>query len=94
MHLAEELDGYAGLGGFAQAEQIRLWKEYIDWEKSNPQRLDGNTVAQRVSLAYEQALMPLMHCPEVGLLFSLKSRIYPEQACNSPMGRATPLVTI
>lgn len=56
-----------GLGGFAQAEQIKLWKEYIAWEKSNPQRLDGNTVAQRVSLAYEQALMPLMHCPEVSL---------------------------
>ena len=57
----------AGLGGWAQAEQIRLWKEYIAWEKSNPQRLDGPAVAQRVSLAYEQALMPLMHCPEVGL---------------------------
>ena len=53
-----------GLGGWQQAEQVRLWKEYIAWEKSNPQRLDGPAVAQRVSLAYEQALMPLMHCPE------------------------------
>lgn len=64
---AELQDSFSGLGGHAQAEQIRLWKEYIEWEKSNPQRLDGPAVAQRVSLAYEQALMPLMHCPEVGL---------------------------
>ena len=55
----------AGVGGWQQAEQIKQWKEYIEWEKSNPQRLDGPAVAQRVNLAYEQALMPLMHCPEV-----------------------------
>lgn len=48
-----------------QQEQARLWKEYINWEKSNPQRLDNASVAQRVTLAYDQALMPLMHYPEV-----------------------------
>ena len=54
----------AGVGGPAQLEQARLWKEYIGWERSNPQRLDAPSLAQRVSLAYDQALMPLMHFPE------------------------------
>ena len=49
---------------------MRLWKEYIEWEKSNPQRLDGPSVAQRVSLAFDQALMPLLHYPEVSSLCS------------------------
>ena len=55
----------AGKGGRLQEQQVRLWKEYIEWEKSNPQRLDGPNVAQRVSLAFDQALMPLLHYPEV-----------------------------
>ena len=60
----------AGKGGRLQEQQVRLWKEYIEWEKSNPQRLDGPSVAQRVSLAFDQALMPLLHYPEVSSLCS------------------------
>lgn len=56
-----------GTGGWQQQEQVRLWKEYIAWEMSNPQRLDSATLAQRVNLAFEQALMPLMHYPEASL---------------------------
>ena len=41
------------------------WKAYIEWEQRNPQRLEGAALAQRVALAYDQALMPLMHYPEV-----------------------------
>lgn len=44
---------------------MRMWKEYIAWEKSNPQMMEGPAVAQRVSLAFEQATMPLMQYPEV-----------------------------
>ena len=42
-----------------------MWRDYISWERSNPQRLEGPVLAQRVSLAYEQALMPLHRFPEV-----------------------------
>lgn len=55
----------AGKGGWQQQEQARLWKEYIAWEKSNPQRIDSTSLSQRVNLAYEQALMPMLHYPEV-----------------------------
>lgn len=44
---------------------MRMWKQYIAWEKSNPQMMDVPAVAQRVSLAYEQAIMPLTQYPEV-----------------------------
>lgn len=41
------------------------WKEYIDWERSNPQSLDGPALTARISLAYDQSLMYLLHYPEV-----------------------------
>ena len=55
---------HKGKGGWAQQEQAKLWKEFIAWEKSNPQRMDNAALSQRVNLAYEQALMPLSHYPE------------------------------
>ena len=41
------------------------WKDYIDWERSNPQSLDGPALTARISLAYDQSLMHLLHYPEV-----------------------------
>ncbi len=51
--------------GRTPGAQAAAWRAYIGWERSNPQRLDGAALAARVSLAYEQALMPLYHHPEV-----------------------------
>ena len=56
--------------------QARLWRAYIAWEKTNPQRLQANAEAgetihpqltARVALAYEQALMSLVHFPDMWL---------------------------
>lgn len=63
--------GLVGQGGWRQQQQAVWWKEYIAWERSNPQRLDKTAHSQRVTLAYEQALIPLMHYPEVPSLPSL-----------------------
>ncbi|EIE19849.1 Suf-domain-containing protein, partial [Coccomyxa subellipsoidea C-169] len=60
----------AGMGGLAQASQASAWRDYIMWERQNGQRLDGPLLATRVALAYEQALMPLRHFPEVWLEFA------------------------
>ena len=55
--------------GKTPGAQAAAWRAYIGWERSNPQRLDGPALAARVSLAYEQALMPLYHHPEVRRAF-------------------------
>ena len=46
-------------------EQVKLWKGFLEYERSNPQRLDATALTQRVELAYMQALMCLLHVPEV-----------------------------
>ena len=47
-----------------QAEQTSVWQAMIEWEKSNPQGLEAPALAVRVALAYDQALMNLLHYPE------------------------------
>ena len=59
--------------GGTPTAQAAAWRAYIGWERNNPQRLDGPALAARVSLAYEQALMPLYHHPEVGV-YQFRSR--------------------
>ncbi|KAK9838494.1 hypothetical protein WJX81_002771 [Elliptochloris bilobata] len=54
-----------GKGGAAQAAQAAAWQRYLAWERSNVQHLDGPALAARVMLAYDQALGPLVHFPEV-----------------------------
>lgn len=54
-----------GKGGYHQLEQVKLWKGFLEYERSNPQRLDATALTQRVELAYMQALMCLLHFPEV-----------------------------
>lgn len=55
----------AGKGGHHQLEQVKLWKGFLEYERSNPQRLDATALTQRVELAFMQALMCLLHFPEV-----------------------------
>jgi hypothetical protein len=44
---------------------VRQWKGFIEYERSNMQRLDAAALVARVELAYIQALMCLVHFPEV-----------------------------
>lgn len=55
----------AGKGGPGQLEQLKLWKAFLEYERSNPQRLEPAALNKRVELAYMQALMCLLHFPEV-----------------------------
>ena len=54
-----------GQGGFAQQQMHEAWQAYLDFEMRNPQRLEAAALAARVLHAYEQALMVLLHYPEV-----------------------------
>ena len=58
-----------GKGGAFQQKQAQAWRELLDWEKSNPQRMDGPALSARVSLAYDEAVTVLMHYPDVGPFF-------------------------
>ncbi|MEW5309147.1 MAG: hypothetical protein WDW38_001054 [Sanguina aurantia] len=56
-----------GVGGLLQEQQSLLWRDYVAWEASNVQRLEGAALSERVSLAYDQCLLPQVHFPEVWL---------------------------
>ena len=45
--------------------QISLWKRLLDYEKSNPQKLEGNGAYSRMVFTYKQCLMCLYYCPEI-----------------------------
>jgi hypothetical protein len=46
--------------------QAQALRDYLDFELTNPQRLEAAPLAQRIKLAYDQALMHLRYYPEVG----------------------------
>ncbi|XP_016431164.1 cleavage stimulation factor subunit 3-like [Sinocyclocheilus rhinocerous] len=49
-----------------EAQQVGMWKKYIQWEKSNPLRTEDQTlITKRVMFAYEQCLLVLGHHPDV-----------------------------
>ncbi|XP_057688471.1 cleavage stimulation factor subunit 3 [Corythoichthys intestinalis] len=49
-----------------EAQQVDMWKKYIQWEKSNPLRTEDQTlITKRVMFAYEQCLLVLGHHPDV-----------------------------
>lgn len=58
-----------GAAGYEQQQLAVAWRAYLAWECSNPQKLSGPELAARVSLAYDQALMPLRLYPDVSLTF-------------------------
>lgn len=59
----------SGFGGSEEyQEQVRLWKAWIAWEKSDPLVLksdDPNTYQQRILHTYKQSLMALRFWPEM-----------------------------
>jgi len=56
-----------GLSSQQFVSQLQAWREFLEYEKSNPQTLDPSLHRTRVDLAYQQALQPLAACPEVCL---------------------------
>lgn len=49
----------------ADLHQARLWKQLIEFEKSNPQDLDEDKLVARVAFTFNQALVALYHYPEI-----------------------------
>jgi cleavage stimulation factor subunit 3 len=45
--------------------QVKLWKKLLAYEKSNPHKLDTETLRDRVSYTFNQCLMCLYHFPEI-----------------------------
>ncbi|GJQ14460.1 hypothetical protein GpartN1_g6251.t1 [Galdieria partita] len=48
-------------------EQVRLWRKYIEGEKSNPHKLEAEELYKRVVAAYEQAIICLYRYPDLWL---------------------------
>uniref|UniRef100_A0A4X2LHM5 Suppressor of forked domain-containing protein n=1 Tax=Vombatus ursinus TaxID=29139 RepID=A0A4X2LHM5_VOMUR len=49
-----------------EAQQVGLWKKYIQWEKNNPLRTEDQIlITKRVIFAYEQCLLVLGHHPDI-----------------------------
>ncbi|GJD09788.1 Cleavage stimulation factor subunit 77 [Galdieria sulphuraria] len=48
-------------------EQVRLWRKYIEGEKSNPHKLETEELHKRVVAAYEQAIICLYRYPDLWL---------------------------
>ena len=53
-------------GSQEEYKQVELWHSYINWEKSNPLKVeDPALIAKRVMFAYEQSLLCLGHHPDI-----------------------------
>ncbi|KAG1139413.1 hypothetical protein G6F37_009687 [Rhizopus arrhizus] len=54
-----------------EINQLEQWKKYIEWEKSDPLRLeDSVAVMERVVYAYQQAFLALRFYPEIWYSFA------------------------
>ncbi|KAJ6808847.1 cleavage stimulation factor subunit 77 [Iris pallida] len=52
-------------GSYKEEQQCRAWKQYLAFEKGNPQRIDSASSNRRVTFTYEQCLMYLYHYPDI-----------------------------
>ncbi|CAI7991638.1 Cleavage stimulation factor subunit 3 [Geodia barretti] len=54
------------LGTVQEIQQLKIWKQFIAWEKRNPTRTESNALlVKRVLYAYEQCLLCYSHCAEI-----------------------------
>lgn len=53
------------LSNVVDMHQAKLWKQVIQFERSNPQDLDQAKLGARVTFTYNQALIALYHYPEI-----------------------------
>eukprot|EP00123_Amoebidium_parasiticum_P011934 comp20998_c0_seq1/m.28158 comp20998_c0_seq1/g.28158 ORF comp20998_c0_seq1/g.28158 comp20998_c0_seq1/m.28158 type:complete len:745 (-) comp20998_c0_seq1:702-2936(-) len=53
-------------GTAKERQQLKAWRDYIEWEKSNPLRLDSAAqLERRVTFAFKQCLMYFYHYQEI-----------------------------
>lgn len=57
-------------GTIKEEHQVRLWRRLINFEKTNPQRLDPAGLRARVTFTYNQCLLCLYHYPDMWLEFA------------------------
>ncbi|EFJ50539.1 hypothetical protein VOLCADRAFT_116706 [Volvox carteri f. nagariensis] len=60
----------SGKGGLLQDQQAQLWREYLAYERTNPQGLDPPVLLSRVSLAFDQALICFLYFPDFWLEYA------------------------
>ena len=48
-----------------EVQQVAGWLKYIAWEKANNYKLEDKDVIKRVTFAYNQALLGLLHFPQI-----------------------------
>eukprot|EP00088_Acartia_fossae_P014893 TRINITY_DN1804_c1_g1_i2.p1 TRINITY_DN1804_c1_g1~~TRINITY_DN1804_c1_g1_i2.p1 ORF type:complete len:714 (+),score=161.43 TRINITY_DN1804_c1_g1_i2:55-2196(+) len=66
--LNKQLPSIPPSGSNEECKQIEAWNNYINWEKSNPLKVeDPGLVGKRVMFAYEQCLLCLGHHPDIWL---------------------------
>lgn len=75
LHFRQHLEGTISTKlpvppGQGDISDYMAWAKYIQWEKTNRQSLDASELASRVRLAFEQALMPLIHYPDIWLEYA------------------------
>lgn len=52
-------------GSLKEEQQCSAWKQLLNFEKGNPQKLDPVSLTKRVAFTYEQCLMYLHHYPDI-----------------------------
>ncbi|KAL8136521.1 hypothetical protein V2J09_002522, partial [Rumex salicifolius] len=52
-------------GSYKEEQQWIAWKRFLEFEKSNPQRIDSQSANKRIGFTYEQCLMHLYHYPDI-----------------------------
>ncbi|GIL69991.1 hypothetical protein Vretimale_19718 [Volvox reticuliferus] len=74
-----------GKGGLLQDQQAQLWREYLAYERTNPQGLEPAVLQSRVSLASDQALICFLYFPDFWLEYADWHAACgrPEEAANS-----------
>lgn len=65
--------------------QAKLWKQLIEYEKSNPQDLEAAKLSERISFTFNQALVTLYHYPEMWH----QSALYQLEIGNVEMAKRT-----
>lgn len=58
------------IGTVKEEHQVRLWRRLINFEKTNPQRLDPAALRARITFTYNQCLLCLYHYPDMWLEFA------------------------
>jgi len=73
-----------------ETKQKQLWKKYIQWEKSNPLKLEESLLAKRILFALEQSLLCMSAHPDICLeavLYLQQQSITMTEKCEIAMSK-------